>query len=71
MVDVQAVRTHFPHRSNPDTSAERERSRRTMVGRAGGECLDWTVVLGRRHLERVVSEYVSHTTSTGAIGRSG
>jgi putative transposase len=24
------------------------------------ECLDWTLVLGRRHLERVLREYVRH-----------
>jgi putative transposase len=24
------------------------------------ECLDWTLVLGRRHLERVLREYVAH-----------
>lgn len=24
------------------------------------ECLDWTVFLGRRHLERVLPEYVAH-----------
>ena len=24
------------------------------------ECLDWTLVLGRRHLERVLREYAAH-----------
>ncbi len=24
------------------------------------ECLDWTLILGRRHLERVLREYVAH-----------
>lgn len=24
------------------------------------ECLDWILVLGRRHLERVLCEYVAH-----------
>ncbi|MFA5786111.1 MAG: integrase core domain-containing protein [Actinomycetota bacterium] len=24
------------------------------------ECLDWTLILGRRHLERVIRDYVAH-----------
>lgn len=40
----------------PNANAHAER----WVGTARGECLDWTVVLGRRHLERVLSEYVAH-----------
>lgn len=30
------------------------------VGTARAECLDWTLILGRRHLERVLRTYVSH-----------
>jgi putative transposase len=30
------------------------------VGTVRAECLDWTVVLGRRHLERVLRAYVRH-----------
>jgi hypothetical protein len=29
------------------------------------ECLDWTLVLGRRHLEQVLREYVATTTPSG------
>jgi putative transposase len=31
-----------------------------FVGTIRRECLDWTLVLGRRHLEAVVDEYVAH-----------
>ena len=30
------------------------------VGSVRRECLDWLIILGRRHLERVLSEYVDH-----------
>ncbi len=30
------------------------------VGSARRECLDWLIILGRRHLERVLGEYVAH-----------
>ena len=31
-----------------------------LVGTLRRECLDWTLVLGRRHLESVLAEYVAH-----------
>ncbi len=31
-----------------------------FVGTVRRECLDWTLVLGRRHLESVLDEYVAH-----------
>jgi transposase InsO family protein len=40
----------------PQANAWRERWVRTVRT----ECLDWTLVLGRRHLERVLREYVEH-----------
>lgn len=30
------------------------------VGTLRAECLDWTLILGRRHLERVIQTYVRH-----------
>ncbi len=30
------------------------------VGTLRAECLDWTVVLGRRHLERILRTYIRH-----------
>src|SRR6266545_6913271 len=38
---------------NANTRAER-------WGTVRAECLDWTLVRGRRHLERVLCEYVAH-----------
>jgi putative transposase len=40
----------------PNANAYAER----WVGTARAECLDWILVRGRRHLERVLREYVSH-----------
>jgi len=40
----------------PQANAFAERSVRTVRR----ECLDWTLVVGRRHLERVLGEYVAH-----------
>ena len=31
-----------------------------FVGTVRRECLDWMLILGRRHLERVLAEYVAH-----------
>jgi putative transposase len=41
---------------SPRANAYAER----FVGTARRECLDWTLVLGRRHLERVMTEFVAH-----------
>jgi hypothetical protein len=40
----------------PNANAFAER----WVGTARSECLDWTLILGRRHLKRVLNEYVEH-----------
>ena len=40
----------------PNGNAHAER----WVGTVRSECLDWTLVRGRRHLERVLGEYVAH-----------
>jgi transposase InsO family protein len=31
-----------------------------LVHALGRECLDWTLVLGRRHLEETLTEYIRH-----------
>jgi putative transposase len=51
--DIRVIKT--PVRS-PRANAYAERWVRTVRS----ECLDWMLVLGRRHLERVLREYVSH-----------
>lgn len=40
----------------PNANAHAER----WVGTVRSECLDWTLVLGRRHLERILRNYVEH-----------
>ncbi|MGB7052391.1 MAG: integrase core domain-containing protein [Acidimicrobiales bacterium] len=40
----------------PKANAHAER----FVGTIRRECLDWTLVLGRRHLESVLNEYMTH-----------
>src|SRR6266508_3820449 len=50
---VEIVLTQF---RAPNANASAERWVRTVRT----ECLDWTLVLGRRHLERVLREYVAH-----------
>ncbi len=52
-VGIEAIRT--PVRS-PRAKAFAERFVRTVRD----ECLDWILVLGRRHLERVLDSYVTH-----------
>jgi transposase InsO family protein len=46
---------HTPVRA-PQANACAERFVRTVRG----ECLDWLLILGRRHLERVLSIYAAH-----------
>jgi putative transposase len=41
---------------SPRANAYAER----FVGTARRECSDWTLVLGRHHLERVLAEFVAH-----------
>jgi len=40
----------------PKANAHAER----LVGTLRRECLDWTLVLGRRHLEPILTEYMAH-----------
>ena len=46
----------FEHVLAPKANAHAER----WVGSARRECLDWLIIRGRRHLERVLEEYVDH-----------
>jgi len=48
----------IPVRS-PQANAYAER----FVGSARRECLDWVLIFGRRHLERVLAEFVDHYNS--------
>jgi hypothetical protein len=41
-----------------------------VIGTVRRECLDRTVILGPRHLEAVLAEYVEHSTRTVPIGLS-
>jgi putative transposase len=50
---IQVIRTPF---EAPNANAQAERFVRTLRE----ECLDWLLVAGRRHLERVLREYVDH-----------
>jgi putative transposase len=50
---IHVIRT--PVRA-PNANAHAERFVRTLRD----ECLDWLLILGRRHLERVLREYVDH-----------
>ena len=50
---IEVIRT--PVRA-PNANAHAERFVRTLRQ----ECLDWLLILGRRHLERVLREYVEH-----------
>jgi putative transposase len=40
--------------------AERKRRRRAVVRTVRAECLDWLLIVNRRHLERVLRVYVEH-----------
>jgi len=40
----------------PNANAYAER----WVGTVRAECLDWTLVMGRRHLERVLRDFAEH-----------
>jgi transposase InsO family protein len=50
---IQVIRTPF---RAPNANAHAERFVRALRE----ECLDWLLILGRRHLERVLREYVDH-----------
>jgi len=45
----------------PNANAFAER----WVATVRAECLDWVLILGRRHLERVLSTYVRHYNERG------
>jgi putative transposase len=45
---------------NANAHAERQRARRTLVRTVRAECLDRILIVGRRHLERVLGVYVRH-----------
>jgi len=51
--DVEVIRT--PYRA-PNANAVAER----WVGTVRRECLDWKLILGRRHLERTLTIYLAH-----------
>jgi hypothetical protein len=40
--------------------SQRQRLRRTVVGTVRAECLDWSLVVGRGHLERTLKVYIAH-----------
>ncbi len=60
--NIRIIRT--PARS-PRANAFAER----FVGTVRGECLDRMLIFGRRHLERVLDDYVAHYTNTGRTER--
>ena len=61
---IRVIRT--PIRA-PQANAFAERFVRTVRG----ECLDWLLILGRRHLEHVLATYVTHyTTASGRTEHS-
>ena len=56
MFRSEGIKTiHTPVRA-PRANAYAERSVRTIRA----ECLDWLLILGRRHLEHVLRRYVTH-----------
>jgi transposase InsO family protein len=52
----EGIRTVKTHVRAPQTNAIAERFVRTVRA----ECLDWLLILNRRHLERVLRVYVDH-----------
>jgi putative transposase len=52
----EAVRIVLTPIRAPNANAFCER----WVGTVRAECLDWTLILGRRHLERVLGAYIGH-----------
>ena len=71
---LKVIRTHL---QAPKANAHAER----WVGSARRECLDWLIIRGRSHLERVLEEYIDHyncerphrglqlRTPSGQVGR--
>ena len=53
---AEGIRTILTPYQSPRANAFAERWVRTVRH----ECLDWVLVLGRRHLDRVLREYVMH-----------
>ena len=64
-LDAKFTRSSTPcsRRTEPGSSPRRS-ERRTRTLRLGGtvrsDCLDWSLLLGRRHLERILREYIVH-----------
>jgi putative transposase len=56
---------HTPIRA-PQANAYAERFVRTIRA----ECLDWLLIIGRRHLERVLRTYVAHYNREAASSRA-
>ncbi len=50
----------------PNANAYAER----VIETIRAECLDWTLVLGRRHLDQTLRTYAEHTTAGGPIAHS-
>jgi putative transposase len=56
--------------SDASTSAESERHRRALRPHHRSECLDWLLILNRRHLEECSARSSTTTTATGHTARS-
>jgi len=52
----EPVAREIPSMMAPKANAYAER----WVGSARRECLDWMLIVGQRHLTRVLGEYVTH-----------
>ena len=55
-------RRHSDHQ-DAGASAEGERDRRTLHPNHPAECLDWLLIVNRRHLERVLRVFADHYNS--------
>ena len=60
---IRVIRTPI---GSPQANAYAERFVRTVRA----ECLDWLLIVGRRHLENVLSTYVTHSTASARTGHS-
>ena len=52
--------THNPHHRTPVRAPRANASAKRFVGTVRRECLGRMLIFGRRHLERVLAEYVVH-----------
>jgi putative transposase len=60
---IRVVQTHV---QAPKANAYAERFVRTVRN----ECLDWLLIIGRRHLEHVLRVYIQHTTTNAPTADS-